>query len=122
MTIPTFTSFQVTSLREVTFIGGTYTELHFDVYDESENPLDISAFTYTWLLCPYGQPSIISLTKTGYYRGDIPTHNRFSVYLYSGDTENLSGKYIQQPVLIGNPGYEFRLGQGYINIITALGA
>jgi hypothetical protein len=61
------------------------------------------------------------LLKSGVYRSDWGLHNRFTIYLYSTDTITLSGKYIQQPVLIGNPGYEFRLGQGIINIVPASG-
>lgn len=117
----TFTSISNISLAEKTFIAGTYTELSFDYFDPSGNAVDISTFTYSWVLSPFGQPSTAPITKTGVFRTDIAAKNRFTVYLLSTDTSSLSGKYIQQPIVSGNPGYDFRLGQGYINILPANG-
>ena len=107
-------------MPEITFIGGTYKELPFDVVDASNNPVDISSFTYTWILSPFGQPEISSLVKDGVFDTTVVNKNRFIVYLYSNETINLAGKYVQQPIIIGNPGYEFRRGQGYVNIIAGL--
>lgn len=117
----TFSSISTISLPEITFIGGTYKEIPFDVEDDLGNPIDISSgFTFEWVLSPFGQPTISSLVKTGVFDATIANKNRFIVYLYSYDTLNLSGKFIHQPIIIGNPGYEFRNGQGYINIISGL--
>jgi hypothetical protein len=121
MTLDTFNAFSNMALSEISFIGGTYKEISYDIFDENGNAVDISSFTCTWALSPYGNPNGLALLKTGIYKTDWSLHNRFTVYLYSTDTVNLSGKYIQQPVLMGNPGYEFRLGQGVINIIPASG-
>lgn len=115
----TFNSLSITSLCEVSFIGGTYKELTFDVFDASGTPIDISTFTCSWVLCPYGQPDYVALSKTGVYDTTCTDKNRFTVYLYSNDTIALSGKYVQQPIIVANPGYEFRLAQGYINIMPA---
>lgn len=117
--VSTFAS-EVTSLCEMTFIGGTYTELSFDVKNASGSPVDISTFTCAWVLSPYGQPSVASVTKAGVFRTDCVDKNRFTVYLYSSDTASLQGKYVQQPIVIASTGYEFRMAQGYINIVPAL--
>jgi hypothetical protein len=108
------------TLTEITFIAGTYKELTFDVYRASGSPIDISSWTYGWVLSPFGQPSVASVTKNGIFRTDCTDKNRFTIYLYSSDTSGLSGKYIQQPIITATADYEFRTGQGYINIIPAL--
>lgn len=115
----TFANLSITSLCEISFIAGSYRELSFDVYNASGSPVNVSTLTFEWLLSPFGQPNSVSLSKTGVSRVGDGYSNRFTVYLYSTDTINLSGKYIQQPVIISNPGYEFRMGQGYVNIIPA---
>lgn len=119
-TSDTFPTLCITSLSELTLIAGTYRELSYDVYDSAGSPVDISGWTYDWCLAPYGQPNIVSIVKSGVSRSGDGYSNRFTIYLYSTDTETLYGKYIYQPVLIANPGYEFRLGQGYMNIIPAI--
>jgi len=117
----TFSSISTISLVETTFIAGTYWELTFDVFDSSSQPVDISSFSLSWVLSPFGQPDVTSITKAGIFRTDYALNNRFTVYLYSTDTLSLSGKYVQQPIISGNTGYDFRLGQGYINILPANG-
>lgn len=114
-------NFSIISLEEATFIGGTYKELTFEVLDESGTPVDISTYSTYWALSPYGKPDSVSLLKPGVYRTDCTSKNRFTIYLYSYDTSGLSGKFIQQPVLILREGYEFRLGQGIINIVSSIG-
>jgi hypothetical protein len=118
--IPTLSSINTISLEEKTFIAGTYQELPFDYFDSLGNPINISTFTCSWVLSPFGQPNSVTITKTGEYQSGYALHNRFIVKLLSTDTISLSGKYVQQPILTGNPGYEFRMGQGYVNIISAI--
>ena len=113
-------------MEEITFIAGTYKELTFEVLDESGNPVDIHNFTYNWVLSPFGKPDSVSLSKPGAFRTDCADKNRFTITLESYDTANLSGKFIQQPVVlveseVPNVPHEFRLGQGYINILSAIG-
>lgn len=117
--VDTFSSITTTSLTEISFIGGSYKELTFAVKDSAGSPIDISSFTYSWILSPYGEPETSSLVKAGVFRTDVTDKNEFTVYLYSDETVNLSGKYIQQPILVGSPGYEFRMAQGYITILPA---
>lgn len=117
----TFSSISTVSLDEITFIAGTYKEITFDVFDALSQPVDISSFSLSWVLSPFGEPSVISITKTGIFRTDHILNNRFTIYLYSNDTISLSGKYVQQPIISGNTGYDFRLGQGFINILPANG-
>jgi len=121
MTTNTFANLSINSLLEQSYIAGTYIELPFDVFDADGNAVDISTFTYTWLLSPYGQPSTVTLTKSGVFQSAVVAQNRFIVYLYSTDTSGLSGKYVHQPVIVSNPGYEFRMGQGFITFIPQIG-
>jgi len=116
----TYSNLYINSLSEESFIAGTYKEFTFDYFDIDGDPVNISSFTCAWVLSPFGSPDTVSLSKSGVYRTDCLTNNRFTVYLYSDDTLLLSGKYVQQPIITGNPGYDFRLGQGIINIIPAI--
>jgi hypothetical protein len=116
----TFTSISTITFPDISFIGGTYKELPFDVEDEAGNPVDISSFTFSWVLSPVGESAVSSLVKTGVFDTTVADKNRFIVYLYSYDTINLSGKFIHQPIIIGNPGYDLRNGQGYIIILPGL--
>ena len=118
--IPTLSSININSLQEKTIIAGTYEELPFDYFDVNGNPINISTFVCSWVLSPLGEPNSVSITKVGEYQSSYALHNRFIVKLLSTDTIGLSGKYVQQPILSGNPGYEFRMGQGYVNIIDAI--
>ena len=115
----TFSSISVNSLTEISFIGGSYKELTFSVYDANGAPLDIRSFTYKWILSPYGEPDTATLIKDGVIDPTSTDHNRFIVYLFSYDTVNSSGKFTQQPIVVGNTGYEYRMAQGYITIIPA---
>jgi hypothetical protein len=117
----TFSNLNINTLGELSFIGGTYQELIFDVYDASGSPIDVSSYTFDWYLSPFGQPDVVSVIKTGTSASSSGYVYRFVVALNSEDTATLSGKYIQQPVLTTAPGYEFRLAQGYINVIPASG-
>lgn len=117
----TFSSISTVSLAETTFIAGTYKEITFDVFDVLSQPVNISSFALSWVLSPFGEPTTVTLTKLGVFRTDYALNNRFTVYLYSTDTVLLGGKYMQQPIISGNTGYDFRLGQGFVNIIPANG-
>ena len=100
------------SLGEQPLIAGSNFTMTFNIYDDSGSPLDISSGTAKWTLCPFGQPSYAVLTKTG----TIPSgnHYQFSVTLTTADTKSLSGKYIQQPILVDFSSEEYRVAQGVI--------
>lgn len=104
---------QINSLTEFGFIAGTEYTLNYNVYEEDGiTPLDMGGATFKWVLSRYGQNENI-LEKTGSITG-IGTA---TVSLSAEDTELLSGKYIQQPVIISFGGEEYRPGQGVILII-----
>lgn len=116
MTITTFTSNNVNTLAEVTFIGGTFRELYFHTYTSASTPIDLTYQPTLWVLSPYSQPDYISLSKSG-----VGYNGYFYVPLLSTDTIILSGKYIQKATILGVNGYTYKLGQGIINIIPAGG-
>jgi len=117
--VDTITSFQVTNIPEIGFIAGTYKELPFEIKDGGGNPVDISLKTIKWALSPYGKPEVTTLLLNGVYIA-TPDKNRFMVYVMSTDTETLEGKFVQQPIIVGAVGYDFRLGQGYVNILPTV--
>lgn len=117
----TFTNFNIYNLEETSFIGGTYKELSFDVTDESGSPIDVSSYTYKWMLYPYGMPESPVLSVSGSSRKGDGFANRFTIYLSSMDTASLSGKYVQQPVVVVAEGVEFRVAQGNVIIVPAAG-
>lgn len=114
------TNISTITLPEETFIGGTYKELVFDVFDLGGNPVDITSASTAWVLAPFGRPEDALVYKTGVYQ-ETDNKNRFAIFLYSTDTQSLSGKYIHQPIITTASPIEFRPEQGYINIIPAVG-
>lgn len=110
MTYTNYTS--INTLEEFSIIAGNDFLLQFTIYqDDGVNLLDISTSTIKWVLSPFGQPSFTALQKTATITG-VGT---FEVSLLSSDTENLSGKYIQQPI-IDSAGVIYRPGQGCVFI------
>lgn len=117
-TISTFPNLNIYDLEELTFIGSSYRELNFHIYDVSGSLQDISQISEAyWDLVPYGHTDYVALSKTGVINGTY-----FTIYLDDSDTQYLSGKYIQRPGLCILPGWEYKLGQGIINIIPRIGA
>lgn len=112
----TFSNVTINNLSEISFIAGSYKEIYFGLTLSSGSPLDISNISFVWLLCPYNEPDYIVLQKNATISGSC-----FAVSLLSTETENLSGKYIQMPMIDGYKSYDYRLGQGIVNIIPAGG-
>ena len=103
----------INQLEEFSMIAGTEFTLEFNVFEEDGvNPLDLGGATITWVLCPYGQPDYNVLQKTATITGT----NTFEVLIGGDDTEELSGKYIQQPVIVSFTNQKFRPAQGAILI------
>lgn len=109
----------INSLEEVKFIAGTEYTFEYSLYDENGSPISLAGSTCKLVLCPYGQPEVTTLVKTGAVQTD-PT-NKYIVVLSSNDTKNISGgKYIQQPLIIDISGAEVRLAQGVVTIIPRI--
>lgn len=106
----------INTLEEISLIGGSYTVLEFTLYEENGvTPLNISAYTITWEMTYWGYNETI-LTKNGTITGT----NVFEIELLSGDTLALSGKFMQQPVLVDGNGNTFRPAQGTVIIAPAI--
>ena len=116
-TIKTFPNTIIYDLDPIIFIGSSYKEISFYINCTSCGALDISNATARWDLVPYDNKSYVALSKVGTISGTY-----FTVYLTNTDTKYLKGKYIQRPVLISLPGYEYRLGQGIVDIIPRIGS
>jgi hypothetical protein len=104
---------QINQLEEFGFIAGTDYTLTFNVFEaDGQTPLDLGGATVKWVLSPYGQTSYNILELDG----TIVSASTFEVEIPSASTEELSGKYIQQPVVISFIGETYRAGQGVVLI------
>ena len=104
----------VNTLEEIYMIAGSKHTLYYDIYDENDAPMDMSGASIELRICEFGRPSNVTLIKSGEYIGS--PINRFCVELDSEDTVHLSGKYIQQPIIIDYLEQEYLPAQGYITI------
>lgn len=107
----------INSLEEFSMIGGESRLLTFLVTDENDAIVDVTAGSASWVLSPFGDPSFKVLEKTATLSG-TPT-NEFTVQLELADTQNLSGKFIQQAVFTDFYGNEYRK-QGFVTIIARI--
>lgn len=108
--------FEVNQLGEFALIAGTSETLEFYYYYSDGTPLDLESATAKWRLCRVGQPDVAVLDLPC----DIFNGNGVVVKLDSVHTQNLSGKYIQQPVLIDYSGEEYVFQQGVITFIPKI--
>ncbi len=104
-------------LEETSFIAGQDLTLRFDLYNESDAPIELSnACTLRWMLSPYGQPEYNLLEKQGIV---ISGTNYFTISLQASDTYILGGIYLQQIKVTDLNGKTYR-AQGIINIQKAI--
>lgn len=82
------------TLEEVSFIGGTTFYLDFKLKDSAGSYINLVGKTFTWKMSPYGTKSVTTLSKTGVSL--VSDDYTVRITLSPSDTENLSGKYIQQ--------------------------
>jgi hypothetical protein len=108
----------INNLEEVTFIGGNEFIFSFGVYDSNGSPIDLSATTPSWAMSYLGQQDSPVLVKAGVLSGSSP--NEFSVTISGIDTIELSGVFIQQPIILDFDGGTYRPAQGRIIIIPAI--
>jgi len=112
----TFSNITINNLPEVTFIAGSYKELAFYLNTEEGVPIDVTYFDIEWNLRSFSDKSHVILTKK------LTGNNGYCVaYLYSADTENVSGKCTQTLKISVMDGYVYNVAQGTINIIAKIG-
>jgi hypothetical protein len=107
------------TLADLVFIGGTDKVLTFTCY--AENGIDLLNLTSgvtSWRLCPYGEFSVNTLTKTGSISSP-GTLGVFTITLDAADTLLLNGKFIQQAIIQDFSGNTFRQ-QGVVIISPAI--
>ena len=104
------------TLPEISFIGGSYQYLNYNVFDINNQPIDLNGATCIMKLRQYGNfgDSAI-LTKIG----NVVSQNSFQIVLSTEDTISIYGKYVQQIIVIDSGGKEFRF-QGIIFIEKAI--
>jgi hypothetical protein len=108
----TYSLYNNLDLPECTFVAGTPFTLEFPTFEEDGvSPFDLSGCSVLWVLCPDGNFNLRTIQKSG----TITSASTFKVVLNTLDTENLSGKYIQQPIIV-SPSGTLRCGQGIVLI------
>jgi hypothetical protein len=90
----TFPSNTVNTLEAIDFIAGSWQELSFSVYDDTGAPLSLNGKTCTWELARYGQSDAI-LTISASTSGS----SNVMTTVLSDETNDLSGKFLQQPIV-----------------------
>jgi len=118
-TTSTFGNLTINNIENLSFIGGQQMELTFPVADELGAPVDLASSVCTWTMSPYGNPNYVSLALIGVASGS-PNENEFVVTISGSSTENLSGKFIQQPKVVDFSGKTHLPGQGTIQIIPQI--
>lgn len=111
---------EVNQLTEFALISGSREILEFYFYYEDGTPLDLSSSSVRWRLCRMGQQGVPVLEKEGEifeYQGEMCGA---TVALTSEDTQGLSGKYLQQPILIDYQGQEYFPQQGIITFVPQI--
>lgn len=107
------------NLETVQVAGGSEYEFEFDVFDELGSPINLAAYTITWLGKPYGKSQIYlngnhmspsSVTKS------ISVTNRVSIKFTASTT---SGKWLHQ-IIVTNGGISYRPVQGIIIIVPQI--
>jgi len=112
------TRLDIYNLADFSFIAGSEYILEYTVYeDNGVVPVDISSGTAKLYVSPLGQPEYVALEKNGVIS---VTTGVFTVTLELADTQGLSGKYVQQPVVYDFAGKEYRLGQGTFTVIPRI--
>lgn len=111
----TFDCLTSVNLAPIDFIGGTEQELNFYVYDQtSACPLDLTSATCSVVISPFGNPNYVSIEASGSPSGSPVNH--FVAIISGCATQELSGKFTQQPRIVDFEGNEINPGLGYINI------
>lgn len=98
------------------YAGSNMTWTYNCVEEDGITPLTITNGSAKLLLCPWGEPEITSLEKTGV----IVSATSFTISFNTADTISLSGKFLQQPVVVDSSGNTFRPGQGSVLIFPAI--
>lgn len=115
----TYLTYQdIYQFEDFAFIAGTEYTIEYTVYESNGVvPVDISSGTTKLFVSPYGQPDYVAIEKSGVLSVETGV---FTITLDTNDTKDLSGKFIQQPVVYDFAGKEYRLAQGVFTIIPRI--
>lgn len=116
------TSYSVlNNMEPVQFIAGTDRIFQFQLLasDGDGLPIELTGKTFQWKLAPYGEKSyaVIEKEDADFTSPDITTKQ---LVLAAADSENLAGKYVQQPIITDADGTVYRPGQGIVTILAKI--
>jgi hypothetical protein len=117
MSFSTFQNLTVNTLPDLLISAGGYNELNFYVYNSAGYGINVSTASCSWQLWTYSSPHDLILSKSGSQTISGSIVNRFTVELFSSDTEDLKGKYLQKSVVESIPGYVYMNDQGVVTVI-----
>jgi len=113
--IPTFNDVDAYNLDEITFIGGSYKDFEYYIFNNG-NLQGLNHIKALWQLSDYNLSGHIVLSKASFLRLALP----IPIELLSTDTENLSGRYVQTLTINIGGNYNIVLARGIINILPAI--
>lgn len=107
----------VFSLDETQFSANSDFTFYYEFkQSDGVNPFDLTGATVKLVMCPFGQEGYNILQKNGTIT--TAADGECNVALVPADTANLSGRFIQQPVIV-KAGKTYRPGQGIVIISPA---
>ena len=101
-----------TRFDDILFIGGSDYPIEFPVYNSSGAQQDLTSYSGTWFLSPYGQPEIPILELPC----DMAGNYSFIITIPKSVTLSLSGAYTHQLEITDSTGKSTRVGEGTIVI------
>jgi len=120
-----YTSYaNINTLEDMEFIAGSTEYIDFTIQNDAGVPIGVTGKTLEWRLAPYGQKNFNSVTKTEASGVTTPDLYTKRVTLDPTDTQSLSGKYVQQVIVVEtNPDLTtttYKPAQGVVTIISAI--
>lgn len=115
-TIPTFSDLDIYILDDITFIGGTYKNLEFYLFEGNNNFIIPRRIKVLWELSDYNLSGNVVLSKNM----SIAFDYRIPIEILSSETENLQGRYIQTLSMNIGGDYTVVLAKGIVNILPAI--
>lgn len=86
-------------IGEISFVAGSSVFIDFEISEPSGTDANVTNDVFTWKLSPYGNKDYVSLTKAN---PTLVNSNTIRFGLTAADTENLSGKYVQELTSVSN--------------------
>jgi len=105
-------------LTEIKMYAGDQQSMTYTIYNSSGGLYDLNSATCTVRVFKLGDPTNLTLTLTGAVSGS-PSLGQFTTTFPSASSVDLSGVYLQQPVVVDSEGNTHIPSQGKIIIFPS---